>query len=183
MSPELRAFFAAPRRRIAGIEPSDLVQETLVRVYRHMESYRRDASLRTWVLRIAVNVWNNALRDSRAAKRLKETSLESLLPATEERGRGGLDPSDPGEDALDRLLGEERTQLLLEAIDALPKKMRRCALLCYRDQLTAREIATLLRVEPTTVKSHLQEARRRLEKLLRERFGVTGPLEPRGTPT
>lgn len=178
MGPQLLAFFSSPRRRIAGLEPEDLAQMTLVRVYRSMEDFRHRASVRTWVLKIAVNVWSNALRDSKAAKRHGD---EVSLDGSRQNGDPGpraIDPRDPRDDPQQRLLDEERTRLLQEGLEELPTKMRRCMTLRLRDELTIRQIATLLRVEQTTVKSHLQEGHRRLVPILRERFGVT---EPRGT--
>ncbi len=167
MGRELIAFFSVPQRRVPGLEPDDLAQMTLFRVYLSMESFRHRATIRTWVLRIAVNVWKNALRDREAAKRCasKEVSLDSRQ-GTEDKFL------DPRENPLQDLLAEERTTLLLSAIDSLPKKTSRCMVLRFKDQLSIQEIACLLRVESTTVKSHLREGKRRLGPLLRERFGI-----------
>lgn len=164
---DLVAFFAVPLRRVPGLEPEDLAQMTLFRVYLSLEGYQEKASVRTWVLRIAVNVWKNALRDREAAKRSasKEVSLDS---------KQGVEDKflDPREDPLRDLLTEERTTLLFSAIDSLPKKTGRCMILRLKGGHTIREIACLLRVEPTTVKSHLQEGRRRLRPILRKQFGI-----------
>ncbi len=170
---ELLAFFSVRQRRMPGLEPEDLAQMTLVRVYRSMETYRHEAGIRTWVLRIAVNVWANALRDREAGKRAasEEVSLDSR--SDNHPGEQQIELSDPGDDPQQKLLTEERTRLLQEAIGTLPPKMCRCVLLRNRDQLSIREIATLLKIEDSTVKSHLQEGRRRLGRLLRERFGIS----------
>lgn len=174
---EVLAFFSTPRRRLSWIEPQDLAQMTMLRVYRGMETFRHEASPRTWVLKIATNVWANALRDGEADKRSAD---EVSIDASRAPGEAPIDPPDRQPDPQERLLAEERTRLLLEAIDELPKKMRRCMMLRYRDDLSIRDIATLLRVEESTVKSHIQEGNRRLGPLLLERFGVTTPPEPTG---
>ncbi|MEM7350913.1 MAG: sigma-70 family RNA polymerase sigma factor [Acidobacteriota bacterium] len=170
---QLLAFFAVPQRRISGLEPEDLAQMTLVRVYRGMDRFRREAGIRTWVLKIAVNVWANALRDREAAKRAasEEVSLDSRSDRSP--GEAPIQLRDPADNPQQKLLAEERTRLLQEAISTLPPKMSRCVLLRNRDQLSIREIATLLQIEDSTVKSHLREGKRRLGRLLRERFGIS----------
>ncbi len=177
IGPELLAFFSVPQRRMPGLEPEDLAQMTLVRVYRSMAAFRHESGMRTWVLRIAVNVWSNALRDREAAKRTasEEVSLDSR--GDNRPGEWPIEPSDPRDDPQQKLLTEERTRLLQEAIGTLPPKMCRCVLLRIRDQFSIREIATLLKIKESTVKSHLQEGKKRLGQLLLEQFGISNPKE------
>ena len=182
MGPELLAFFSVPERRIEGLDPEDLAQMTLVRVYRSMVAFRQESTIRTWVLKIAVNVWSNALRDRKAEKRAGAEEISLDWKEGGDRDGRPVDPPDGRRDPQQELLDEERTRLLYEAIEALPDRMKRCFYLRYRDQLPIREIASVLRVEPSTVKSQLQEGRRRLGALLRDRFGVVDPTEGRGQP-
>lgn len=156
-----------------GLFPAeDLAQEVLFSVYRNVETFRFKSSVDTWVYQIAANVWKNALRSQDALKRrAEEISLEEKIERSE---TGGLDaePPDPANGPLELAMAEERTMLLHQALDQLPPKMRLCTSL-YLQGLTYREIAELTGVSFTTVKAHLKSARKRLEPVLEEHFGVT----------
>ena len=175
---ELRQFFSSPNRRLPELEPEDLVQMTMTRVYQSMGNFRHDSTLRTWVFRIATNTWRNTLRDAKAKKRTgDEVPLDAAVSGE------GLGPTkeiaDQREDALQAILSAERTQALWQAIHELPTKMGRCLMLSMHHDYTPRQIATLMKIEENTVKSHLQEGRRRLGPMLRQRFGIP---EPEGSP-
>ncbi|MDY6867136.1 MAG: sigma-70 family RNA polymerase sigma factor, partial [Chloroflexota bacterium] len=55
--------------RLAGNadDAEELAQETFVRVHGHLDGFRRDSSLRTWILRIAANLARDLLRRRRRA--------------------------------------------------------------------------------------------------------------------
>ena len=151
-------------------ERQDLAQETFLRAYKGIGAFRGEASATAWLLTIANNVRRNEFRARNAEKRRAgETSLEELtaesLPGdnqTEyesriEHKRANL-PS--GKSApLERIL-------VSEAMDSLPTRMRRIALLRFGQDLKYREIAALLGMSIDTVKSHLHQARERLQTLL-----------------
>jgi RNA polymerase sigma-70 factor (ECF subfamily) len=158
-APRLYHFFT--RRGFPHQECLDLTQETFLGIYRGMETYRRDASFETWLFKIATNAWRKRLRWGSAGKRgAREVPLE-------EEGGGGpaeriaaADVPAPGEEALRK----ERSRLLRQAIDRLPEQMRRCLVLRIDQELKYREIATLMRLSPETVKVHLLKARKRLQE-------------------
>ena len=140
----------------------DLTQETFLGIYRGIGSFRGDARFETWLYRVATNAWRKRLRHGVAEKR---TAEEVPLDAGPEED--GLAPADllpaleptPGEE----LLHEERKRLLRAAIERLPDQMRKCLLLRVDRELAVRDIATLLRLSPETVKAHLFQARKRLQ--------------------
>ena len=178
LATELLRFFSVASRRIPGYEPEDLVQKAMVRVYQGMDNFRRDSSFRTWAFKIATNVWTNTLRESQAQKRVgDEVSLDTGVDDTSDRRR--IDPPAPAPNPEETFLWDEKTRALDRGIATLPTRMARCAMLSLKGGFSVREIATLLKVQPTTVKSQLKEARRRLKDLLREHFGL---LEPEGEP-
>lgn len=175
---QLLRFFSSPNRQIPGLEPEDLVQKALVRVYQGMDKFRQDASFKTWAFKIATNVWTNTLRGNRTQKRTgDETSLDEGFDDTTDKQR--LEPAAPAPSPEEELLWDERTNVLDQGIAMLPARMARCVMLSLKGGFTNREIATLLKIEPTTVKSQLKEARQRLGRLLREHFGL---LEPEREP-
>ncbi len=134
-------FSVFAKRGIPSEESQDLAQETFLRIFRSISTYRRDlSSFETWLFQVAENVRRNALRSKSTQKRdalmvpiAEEVGLNSppLLSASEQ---------DPLEDAL----AKERSRLLHEAVAELPAQMRRCVLLRIDQELEYREIADLL---------------------------------------
>ena len=154
-------------------EAEDLTQDTFERVYRGLKGFREEASPRTWIFKIARNVFLNAIRYRHADKRdEEEVSLEHSL----EQGRPlfGPDGSFVGSSRKDPeadFLHDEKTRLLREAIEELPPKMQRCVLLrVYRRQLKYKEIAVVMNVSVETVKSQIYQAKARLRELLEPHF-------------
>ena len=144
-------------------ECQDLIQETFLRVYRGIESFRGEARWEHWLFRIAANTAIKALRHRAAAKRAgQEVPLEGEdegdLQAVAAGGsaRGTAEP-------LRQLLGREMRDLLIEAIEGLPGQMRRCVRLRVLQDLDYHEIAEILQLSPSTVKVQLFKARKRLQ--------------------
>ncbi|HEX6199987.1 MAG TPA: sigma-70 family RNA polymerase sigma factor [Thermoanaerobaculia bacterium] len=160
------SFFA--RHGVPPEDRLDLTQETFLRVYRGLATYRSQDRLGSWILRIAATTHLNRLRDRHAAKRAgDEVPLEPVAAA----GEPGL-VSDGAQ--LDRLLAGERRQRLAEAIDGLPDQMRQCLRLRLEQELEYQEIARVMRLSIDTVKTHLAQGRKRL----RERLGPLFREEP-----
>lgn len=129
----------------------DLVQESLLRVRRGLESYR-PGSLEAWLSRIVTNVFLDEVR---------------------RRRRRPLPTSGPVSDAvLARLAGPEEPELGLprdiqEALISLPVEFRAAIVLCDVAGLAYEQIARVLGVPLGTVRSRVHRGRR----LLREALG------------
>ncbi len=150
-------FFA--RRGVRPEDCLDLTQETFLRIYRGLESYRSDDRLSHWVLRIAATTYLQWVRAGKAAKRAgREESDEEALGEAESLRLAGRQ--------LDALVEGEQRRALRRAIQELPAQMRNCLLLRLDHGLSYPEIATLMRVSVETVKAHLFQARRRLKERL-----------------
>ena len=155
-------FFAG--RRFSTAECQDLIQETFLRVYRGIGSFRGDARWEHWLFRIAANTAAKAVRHGAAAKRagrpihLEDEDVES----------GASDASPETPEPLRQLLGKERQELLSRAIDGLPAQMRRCVRLRVFQDLDNEEIAATLQISPSTVKVQLFKARKRLQTELQD---------------
>jgi len=162
--PAVSYFFA--RRGFPPEDCCDLMQETFLKAYRGLPRFRDDAELRTWLLRIAANVWKNALRSRQASKRAaaRTVALESLLADGDvptERPQELLPQATPA-DPLARVLHDESRRMLREAVSELPPRMRQCVELRIDRGLKYREIAVVLKVTVDTVKTQLHQARQRL---------------------
>ena len=161
--PAMLRFFA--RRGVAEGERDDLAQETFLRVHRHLDSYSGQGRLEGWLFKIASNLHLNTLRDRAAFKRGREESLENhwerlanTAPAQDFQGN----PTDG--DPLDNVLTAENFALLSEELLTLPHQMRRCFTMRVHQELKYREIAALLSISTETVKAHIYQARRRLQR-------------------
>ncbi|MCG8456795.1 MAG: sigma-70 family RNA polymerase sigma factor [Holophagales bacterium] len=151
-----------------GIDPEtsrELAQDTFLAAYKSLESFRGESSFRTWVLRIARNIYRNYLRGRNTLKRgAPEVSLGSGSQEVDDEPAGLEDPKavDPEEHLLE---GETRKKLH-GGLDSLPPQIRQCLLLRL-DDLKYREIAAIQGISIDTVKSYLHQARQRLREHLR----------------
>lgn len=128
----------------------DASQETFLRAYRKLGSFRRESSARTWLLTIAMNVCRDMLRKPYARRVIPLAVVEP-----------------PSRDDSARWLQDA----LYTAIQALPDKQRAVILLhCYHD-LPCDEVARVLGIRRGTVFSHLRRARAALAHVLQAEGG------------
>lgn len=142
----------------------DLTQESLLRVFNSIDDFRGDR-FGGWAFTIAANIAKNEVRRKHTIKReARETSLEQVQADDPSllADRPSLGGS-PGEDALDRIVGQECKEQLHHAIAKMPPKMRSCCLMRYVHNMKYREIAVALKISIGTVKAHLAQARERLK--------------------
>ncbi|MGE3842259.1 MAG: RNA polymerase sigma factor [Vicinamibacterales bacterium] len=134
-------------------EASDLVQETFLRAYRALGSYRGQASFKTWIYRIAVNVGL-----SRAAQRTPATEIVE----PEHLAANVLEYTD---EAIDR---GRRSQRVREAIDRLPPRQRAALIVKVLNDQSHEEAARVLGCSTGTVKANVFHALRKLRQWLSE---------------
>jgi RNA polymerase sigma-70 factor, ECF subfamily len=146
--------------RFAGSheDASDLAQDVFIRAYRGLGGFKGQASLGTWLYRIAVNVCLN----QRAAKAATPDALEPLLRA----GDGRTASRD--ESACDALLRGERAGQVRAAIARLPRKQRTTLILRVYHELPHAAIAGILGSSVGAVKANFFHALTNLKRLLRE---------------
>jgi RNA polymerase sigma-70 factor (ECF subfamily) len=165
-------------------ESVDLSQEVFLQVYRKLGTFRRDASLRTWIYRIVINRAKNRQRWWR--RRFAEMTAVSLddvetrpgvavvAASTGQSGWSGL--PGPSEElvAPDKALERKEVgEILLDAINKLPFSHRTILLLKEVEGLSYDEISTTLDLPLGTVKSRLARARKSLrDKLDPGLFGI-----------
>ena len=159
-------------RGFSTVECQDLIQETFLRVYRGVESFRGESRWEHWLFRIASNTASKAVRHRAAGKRAGQTiALEGEDVADSPPAAAGGSPR--GAEApipLRQLLGKEMRELLAQAVAGLPAQMRRCVRLRVFQDLDYDEIAEILQISPSTVKVQLFKARKRLQLELGESF-------------
>jgi RNA polymerase sigma-70 factor (ECF subfamily) len=131
----------------------DAAQETFIRAWLHLASYRPQTSLRNWLYRIAVNTATDMLRKE---KRILPNALEDLP----------LSDPQPGPEAL--FSQEERAALVQKAVLSLPDACRAVLVLREYEELSYHEIADALEIPVGTVMSRLNYARKLLKDKLKQ---------------
>jgi RNA polymerase sigma-70 factor, ECF subfamily len=143
-------------------EALDLSQEVFLRVFRTLDRFRGQSTLRTWIYRIVINQAHNRQRWWRRRRRSQQVSLEEHI-----RAHGELPDRGDGT-APDRLLGrKELASRIWAALDRLPFDQKTAIVLREIDGLSYEEIGFSLGVAVGTVKSRLARARETLRADLR----------------
>jgi len=124
----------------------DLAQDTFVRAFKHIGSFRGEARFSTWLYRIAYNCFRED------ARRRKE-----LVGIDEDQLQAEADPQtvDPG-------LRHD----LMHALSFLPLRERSAVLLCCQNGLSHEEAARVLDIPLGTVKTNVLRGREKLKKML-----------------
>jgi len=146
-------------------EAEDIAQEVFVTVFKSIETYRGEAKLSTWILRIAANHSKNRIK------------YLSRRRTTHQEPRDGIDAADlPDEgkspahahfDAPDVMLEAAETEKLLQdAIAKLDEEQRLLVVLRDVEELSYDEIVEITGLPEGTVKSRLHRARMALKDLL-----------------
>ena len=147
-------------------DAADCLQETMLKAWRAIKSYRGDCSLSTWLYRIASTVCLDFLRKQ---KRLPETE------SADELAEAGFAPADDSPTPDETVLKAESNAELQSAIDALPGDMRTVLILYALEGLGYEAIAETTRTSVGTVKSRLNRARQKIAKFLAEAGNKSAP--------
>ena len=130
----------------------DLVQETFINAFRHLDTLRDDSKFGSWLFGIAhqkcIQQWRR--RDPEA-----ELRVELELPESDDA-------------PTDLLIREEQEAEFLKSLEILPVAQRSAILLHYVEDFSLEEIARITGTQVGTVKSRLHYAKRTLRKLLEE---------------
>ncbi|MCC6953544.1 MAG: sigma-70 family RNA polymerase sigma factor [Deltaproteobacteria bacterium] len=139
-----------------AIISSDLTQDTFLRAYTKLPTFRFESKLSTWVLRIALNLTSNHL-SSKAYRQSKRTSSESKLLN---------EMPQLSEDAQPERELQLRVAEMQDAIRSLSPKYREVVILCSLGQRTYAETAEILGIPVGTVRSRMNAARQELRTLM-----------------
>jgi RNA polymerase sigma-70 factor (ECF subfamily) len=142
----------------------DLAQEVFLRVYKSRHRYQPDARFTTWLYRIATNLALNAIRD----RKIEISPEDNVLPDGEPLLERFVDARPSAEHCLMQM---DRERVIRKAVEALPENQRSAVILHKYQEVDYRQIAKILSVSESAVKSLLFRAyetlRVRLEPLLR----------------
>lgn len=145
----------------------DLSQETYLKAYRSLHTFRNESSFQTWVCRLAANQCIDFLRKQK--RRGKVVSLDE----PDESGRPAELPDlryEP-ESVMEQ---RERMLLVREGLQKLPEEQKLILVLRDVEGLSYQEISDTLKMELGTVKSRIARARAHLARLLTETGNFSG---------
>jgi RNA polymerase sigma-70 factor (ECF subfamily) len=152
--------------RITGNDQDaeEVVQDAFWSVLRHIDTFRGESLLGSWIYRITANTAYQKLR--RAAHQRDEISLDQVLPILDD-GHHHLDPSgDWSAQIDDPAIQSELRDVLASAIDELPANHRAVFVLRDVEGLSMAEVAAALGISLATAKTTAHRARLRLRKRL-----------------
>ena len=141
----------------------DLSQETYMKLWRTLGSYRGDCSPTTWILRIAKNTAIDHIR--------KTSKTGDILPLTYPDKDGietsfDLPDTDTDANPEEALSRKQTREAVRRAILSLPEEQRDVIILREFEDLSYEEIAARLSLEIGTVKSRLSRARQAIKEFL-----------------
>ena len=150
-------------------DAEDVLQDTFLKAYEHLDSFQGNSKFYTWIVRIAVN---------EALMKLRKRKSDRTVPLDE--------PMDLGEETAEREIAvwednpeqrysrEEMQQILNDAVDTLKPDFRTVFALRDIEELSTEETAEALGISIPAVKSRLLRARLALREKLTRQFKRKG---------
>ncbi|MBA7473891.1 MAG: RNA polymerase sigma factor [Bradyrhizobium icense] len=170
----VRAIMQANNRRLYRIargilrneaEAEDVVQDTYVRAFTHLEQFRGDSSLSTWLSRIAMNESLGRLRRQKPGVEWSE--LEKISTRAQIIPFPLASNDDP-----EKSMAQREIQRVVEhAIDELPEPFRLVFITRVIEGMNVEEAAEILGLKPETVKTRLHRARNLLRDNVERKIG------------
>ena len=133
------------------MDTEDAVQETFLRAYKALDTFRGECQEKTWLTSIAINVCRNARKSAWLRRVDRRVTPEQLPVAT-------WDHYD--QDAAD----------LAAAIQRLPNKLKEVVLLYYYQEISMPEIAGMIGISPSMVSKRIKKAHEQLYSVLGKEF-------------
>jgi RNA polymerase sigma-70 factor (ECF subfamily) len=134
-------------------DAEDMVQETFLRVYRSLDSFRGECNFSTWIYRIAANLCTDKFR------RMRKRPLSIDFPINNEDDRLRYEIPDDSPSPAEMAEMSELKECIMQAINNLPEDQRSVAILRDVQGLKYEEVAYCLAIPVGTVKSRLNRAR------------------------
>jgi RNA polymerase sigma-70 factor (ECF subfamily) len=158
-----RRLFRVTRTILRDVDAAeDAVQETYLRAFTRLDTYRPEGKFGAWLTRVALNEALMMRRRNRSDTVSLDEAGVDLIP---DEDRGVENPT------AEQFVEAAHARALLEhAIDALPENFRMVFVLRVVEGLDVRETAESLEINPTTVRTRLFRAQRQLRADLAQRL-------------
>lgn len=141
---------------------ANLTQDCFLRAFQKRSTFRGQASIETWLIRIAINLVRDHARNRRLA------FWRDIFRGASEKEPATTDVPDPSPSAERALLVREQLEAVDCALVSISPQQRLVFSLRFFDEMTLEEIAATLELEVGTVKAHLFRAVSAVRKKLKE---------------
>lgn len=146
----MRAYLAG-----SSVDPEDLLQETFLKAYLNLDTFREDASMYTWLYSIARNLAIDEFRKRKNEKLMSSTPIDEMDVTNDE--------TDHEHENLDH-----QVLLMRKAIAQLPELLRSIVVMKTIDGLSYQEIAEITELNEETIKNRMFRARKELANILKQ---------------
>jgi RNA polymerase sigma-70 factor (ECF subfamily) len=143
-------------------DAEDVLQETILTAYQHLQTFRGACSFSTWLVAIGTNVSLMLLR------RRKTLSKNTGDVVTEDGETLVMEFRDPAPDPEQRYMMFETSQKLNHAVRKLSPQHRNLLEMYYKSELRLKDAAQILGISEATTKSRIMRARRMLRRSLKQ---------------
>jgi RNA polymerase sigma-70 factor (ECF subfamily) len=150
-------------------DAEDVLQDTFLRAYRGLKSFKGNSTFSTWIYRITANS---------ALMRLRKKQLPTVSIEDADEREAPINIADWAPGPVEQLLNEETRQAMNEAIESLPPEFGQVFVLRDVEGLSNAEVAEILDLSVAAVKSRLHRARLKVRNRLTHFFN---DIRARGT--
>jgi RNA polymerase sigma-70 factor, ECF subfamily len=166
-------------RLTSETDAADILQETFLRAFRNVSSFRGEARFSTWLYQIATNV---CLMHRRTQARRPTESLDPFLPRFDAAGRHEATPDAlrivcRAEELLDRATLASKAR---DGLARLPDIYRNAFILRDLENLTSKEVAEVLGIDAAAVRQRVHRARLMLRGFLEDAVKAGSSTKSRG---
>lgn len=154
-----RVYAFAYRLCLNATDSEDITQETFLRAFENLGSYKPNGQFKSWLFRIASNLF---LDQKRAVR-----SRDIVVSEIEREDVRAMDPE--AKESQNELI-----RALFQAMENLSKEQRIVVLLRAIEHMDYPEIAAILNTKESTARWYMYEARRVLRQKLSQRFDLEG---------
>lgn len=137
----------------------DALQESFLKIYRSLGTFKGESSFQTWVYRIVANTCCDMLRKKKA-----RITTESLVKMDGE-DEYTLEIMDESMGPEERAIHQELTGYILHYLEKLPLEQKEIIVLRDIQGFSYEDIAEILHINPGTVKSRISRARMKLREI------------------
>ena len=139
-------------------DAEDIAQESFVELYRSIHKFREEASLSTWIYRIAISRSLNHIRDNKN----KFTLFKNNSVGREPDGELSIE----GESSDGDIITNDHRRALRSALDKLPVNQKTAFILNKYEDLSYDEISDVMEISHSSVESLIFRAKQNLQKSL-----------------
>jgi len=149
----LRTAYSYVKDKFAA---EDIFQEVFIKVFKNLDTFRDESSIKTWIIRITINT---------AKDHLKSAYSQKVVPMMEFK-----EDMLTSEDDFEEVENRDRDRVVKESVMSLPENYREVLLCVYYHEMSVAETAKSLDIAEGTVKSRLSRAREMLKNKLEGRL-------------